>query len=435
LAHSALRPTVGGLNDSITRRHGGVEARLLGGTVRHPKLDPKADVAAPREQGREKGAVRRRMRGVAVVAIALTGALSLVGCAKDPGGKNASGSGGNGCQLAPKPPAAPAASSTSGTGAKVDASALRIGLAYDIGGRGDASFNDAAAAGLDQAIAQLGVKKENTKELTASPSESEDAKQTRLRQLAGEGYNPVVTIGFAYADALAAVAPQFPNTRFAIVDGSASAPNVTSLSFAEQEASFLAGVIAAYKSKSCVVGFVGGVNVPLIQKFQAGFEQGAKTAAPGVKVIAQYISTAGDNTGFQDPTKGNVIAKGEISSGADVLYHAAGASGKGVFDAAKESGVKAIGVDSDQYNQPTVAQDKDVIISSALKRVDLAVFDYIKAVAAGDPGSLPKVFDLKADGVGYATSGGKIDDIKDVLEGYQAEIVQGRITVSDKPTG
>jgi basic membrane protein A len=380
--------------------------------------------------------VRRRMRGVAVAAIALTGALSLVGCAKDTGGNNPAGAaGGKGCQLAPKPPAAAAASSTSSAGEKVDASSLKVGLAYDIGGRGDASFNDAAAAGLDQAVTQLGVKKENTKELTASPSESEDAKQSRLRQLAGEGYNPVIAIGFAYADAVQAVAPQFPNTKFAVVDGSANAPNVTSLSFAEQQASFLAGVIAAYKSKSCVVGFVGGVNVPLIQKFQAGFEQGAKAAAPGIKVIPQYISPAGDFTGFQDPTKGNVIAKGEIQSGADVVYQAAGASGKGVFDAAKESGVLAIGVDSDQYNQPTVAQDRDVIISSALKRVDLAVFDYVKAVASNNLGSVPKVFDLTVDGVGYATSGGKIDDIKDVLEGYKAEIVQGKITVSDKTTG
>jgi basic membrane protein A len=381
--------------------------------------------------------VRRRMRGIAVTAIALTSVLSMAACAKDTGGaSNNAGSTNNsgGCKLAAKPPAAPAASTSAGNGEKVDGSALKVGLAYDIGGRGDASFNDSAAAGLDKAVAELGVKKENVKELTAAPNESEDAKQTRLRQLASEGYNPIITVGFAYAESLKVIAPQFPNVKFSIVDGAVDKPNVTGLTFAEQEGSFLAGVIAAYQSKSCTVGFVGGVEIPLIQKFEAGYVQGAKAAAPDIQIKKKYLTPAGDFTGFQEPAKGQEAAKGQIDEKADVLYHAAGASGKGVFSAAKDAGVKAIGVDSDQYNQSTVADSKDVIVSSMLKRVDVAVFDYVKAYAKNDLASLPKVFDLKVDGVGYSTSGGKIDDnLKAVLEGYKAEIIAGKIKVSDKP--
>ncbi|GAA1278411.1 BMP family ABC transporter substrate-binding protein [Saccharothrix xinjiangensis] len=375
------------------------------------------------------------MRGLAVAAIALTSVLSMAACAKDTGGNN-TGSGtdnAEGCKLAAKPPAAAATSSAAASGEKVDGSALKVGLAYDIGGRGDASFNDSAAAGLDKAQADFGIKPENLKELTAAPNEPEDAKQTRLRQLASEGYNPIIGVGFAYAESLGVVAPEFPDVEFAIVDGAVEgAANVTPLLFAEEQGSFLAGVIAAYQSKSCHVGFVGGVEIPLIKKFDAGFEQGAKTAAPDIKIERKYLTPAGDFTGFQDPAKGQEAATGQIESGADVLYHAAGASGKGVFSAAKAGNALAIGVDSDQYNQTTVAESKDVIISSMLKRVDVAVYDFVGAVAKDDLASLPEVFDLSVDGVGYSTTGGKIDaDLQAVLEGYKAQIIKGEIDVKD----
>ncbi|TWP48373.1 BMP family ABC transporter substrate-binding protein [Lentzea tibetensis] len=377
------------------------------------------------------------MRGIAVAAIALTSVMSMSACAKDSGGGSAAqnNSGGSGCEYAAAPPAAPAASTSAGAGDKVDGSALKVGLAYDIGGRGDASFNDSAAAGLDKAVSDLGVKKENVKELTAAPNEAEDAKQTRLRQLATDGYSPIIAVGFAYAESLKVVAPQFPNVKFGLIDaGVEGAPNVTALTFAEHEGSFLAGVIAAYQSKSCHVGFVGGVEIPLIQKFEAGYFQGAKAAAPKIEIEKKYLTPAGDFTGFQDPAKGQEAAKGQIDKKADVIYHAAGASGKGVFSAAKEAGVKAIGVDSDQYNQATVANEKDVIVSSMLKRVDVAVYTFVKAVAKNDLAALPKVFDLKVDGVGYSTTGGKIDDkLKGILEGYKAQIIEGKITVKDAP--
>ncbi|GHG17765.1 BMP family ABC transporter substrate-binding protein [Amycolatopsis bullii] len=380
----------------------------------------------------------RRMRGTALAAAAMAGVLTLAGCAKDSGGGNSSNNtaastGGSDCVTAQKPPAAPAAASSStAAGAKVDGSQLKIGLAFDVGGRGDASFNDAAAAGTDKAKSELGVTTVN--ESTASASEAESAKQQRLDQMASQGLNPIVAVGFAYADSVKAVAAKYPNTKFAIVDDdSIQLPNVTPLVFAEEQGSFLAGVAAAYKSKNCHVGFVGGVNTPLIQKFEAGFLQGAKTVSSKIKIEDEYLTPAGDFSGFQDPPKGNAKAAAEIAKGADVIYHAAGASGKGVFDAAKAGNALAIGVDSDQYNQKTVEADKDVIITSMLKRVDVAVFDYIQAVAKGDLTTLPKRFDLKVDGVGYATSGGKVDDIKDVLDGYKAQIISGAITVSDKP--
>ncbi|WP_410639484.1 BMP family lipoprotein [Amycolatopsis sp. lyj-346] len=378
------------------------------------------------------------MRGTALAAAAMAGVLTLAGCAKDSGGGNSSNNtaastGGSDCVTAPKPPAAPAAASSStAAGAKVDGSKLKIGLAFDVGGRGDASFNDAAAAGTDKAKSDLGVT--TVSESTAGATEAESAKQQRLDQMATSGLNPIIAVGFAYAPAVKVVAAKFPNTKFAIVDDdSITLPNVTSLVFAEEQGSFLAGVAAAYKSKNCHIGFVGGVNTPLIQKFEAGFLQGAKTVSNKIKIEDEYLTPAGDFSGFQDPPKGNAKAAAEIAKGADVIYHAAGASGKGVFDAAKAGNALAIGVDSDQYNQKTVEADKDIIITSMLKRVDVAVFDYVQAVAKGDLTTLPKRFDLKVDGVGYSTSGGKIDDIKDVLEAYKAQIISGAITVSDKP--
>jgi basic membrane protein A and related proteins len=382
----------------------------------------------------------RFKRGVAVTAIALASVLSVVGCAKDSanGSGNSNDSSGEGCQKVDKPAAAAAQTTTSDAASDVDGSALKIGLAFDIGGRGDASFNDSAAAGLDRAVEELGVVKDNAKELTATDQESEAAKQTRLRQLAGEGRNPIISVGFAYSEATKVVAAEFPNIQFAVVDGFApdTGPNVTFLGFAEHEGSFLVGVVAALQSESCKIGFVGGVNVPLIQKFEAGFKQGVEAVSPDAEVVSGYITEAGDLTGFNDAPKGQVLAQGQIDQGADVIYHAAGASGKGVFAAASDSGVDAIGVDSDQYNQKTVAEYKDVIITSMLKRVDVAVFDYIAAVASSDMTTLPQVFDLKVDGVGYSTSGDKLDaETIEWVESYKEQIIAGDITVKSEVEG
>ncbi|MCE6999095.1 BMP family ABC transporter substrate-binding protein [Saccharothrix sp. S26] len=380
------------------------------------------------------------MRGTTVAAIALTSLMVVSACAKDSGSTASTGStAAAGCEFA-TPPSAPATTSATDStraadGDEVDGSGLKVGLAYDIGGRGDASFNDLAAAGFDRAIKDLGVAKENTRELSAAPSEDESVKQTRLRQLAREGFNPVVAVGFAYTESLKVVAPEFPDVRFGLVDSAVpEAANVTPLVFAEQEGAFLAGVVAAYQSRKCHVGFVGGVDIPLIHKFEAGYAQGAKAAAPKIVVEKKYITPATDFTGFQDPVKGMETAKGLIDKGADVLYPAAGASGIGVFSAVKQAGVLGIGCDADQYNQPALADSRDVIVASSLKRVDVAVYDFVRAAAKNDLASLPKVFDLKVDGVGYATSGGRIDaKLQGILEGFKAQIIEGRIKVSDKP--
>jgi basic membrane protein A len=362
-----------------------------------------------------------------------------VGCARDTGTTQPAGGGGTNagaCARNSAPPA-PAGGAASAAPAQpnADASGLKVGVAFDIGGRGDASFNDAAGAGLDRAISQLGLAKANTKELTAGPNESEDAAATRLRQLVSDGYNPIIAVGFKYATALKTVATESPNTKFAIVDDSSvDLPNVTPLVFAEEQGSFLVGVAAALKTQTCKIGFVGGVEQPLIQKFQAGYVQGAKAVAPNIQVDVDYLTPAGDFTGFSDPAKGQVVATGQLDNGADVIYHAAGASGQGVFQAVKAAGKSAIGVDSDQYNIPGLADVKDVIITSMLKRVDVAVFDYINAAAAGNLSTLPKTFDLKVDGVGYATSGGKVDDIAAQLDAYKAAIISGAIKVGTAPT-
>lgn len=383
----------------------------------------------------------RRKRGGALAAIAMAGVLTMAGCAKDSGGDSeaAGGDGGGaaGSCVTEEAPAAPQGGQQSESKRKtdVDASDLKVGLAFDVGGRGDASFNDAAAAGVDDAVKQLGAEKGN--ESPAAGNESEAAKEQRLEQMANQGNNPIIAVGFAYAEAVGKVARKHPDTQFAIVDDdSVNAKNVTPLVFAEEEGSFLAGVAAAYKSSECQVGFVGGVETPLIQKFQAGFEQGVEAAGgDNIEVRSEYLTPAGDISGFNDPGKANVKAKSMISQGADVIFHAAGASGKGVFEAAAAEDALAIGVDSDQYEQKTLSDVKDVIVTSMLKKVDVAVYDYVAAVAEGDPGDLPERFDLSVDGVGYSKSNPAIEDVTEELEGYKKAIVDGDIEVSDTPEG
>jgi basic membrane protein A len=306
------------------------------------------------------------------------------------------------------------------------ASDIKVGLAYDIGGRGDQSFNDAAAAGLDKAKAEFGVE---TKEAEASNGEPDSAKEERLRALASAGFNPVIAVGFAYSTAVAKVSKELPDTNFAIIDdGAAVGDNIANLLFAEEQGSFLVGVAAALKSEKGNVGFVGGVDVPLIHKFEAGFKAGAEAAKPGIKVQSKYLTQPPDFSGFGDPAKGKTAAAGMFDAGADVVYQAAGGSGGGVFEAAKDAGGMAIGVDSDQYNTADPAV-KDVIITSMLKKVDVAVFDFISTVVDDNFTSGAITYDLEKDGVGYSTTGGAIDDITDQLEDYKAKIVSGEITV------
>ncbi|MFF4773053.1 BMP family protein [Microtetraspora fusca] len=310
------------------------------------------------------------------------------------------------------------------------AAKAKVGLAYDIGGRGDQSFNDAAAAGLDKAKAEFGLE---TNELETTPGETDAQKEERLRLLASTGFNPIIAVGFAYSGSVKKVAAEFPDVKFAIIDDAdATGPNVSNLVFAEEQGSFLVGAAAALKSKKGNVGFVGGVEVPLIQKFEAGFVAGAKAVKPDIKIQTKYLSQPPDFTGFNDPAKGKTAAQGMFDGGADVVYQAAGGSGGGVFEAAKAAGAMAIGVDSDQAKTADKAV-ADVIITSMLKKIDVAVYDYLKNFVGGNVKAGESRFDLKAGGVDYSTTGGKVDDIKAQLDEYKQKIISGEITVPQTP--
>jgi basic membrane protein A len=309
---------------------------------------------------------------------------------------------------------------------------LKIGMAYDVGGRGDQSFNDAAAAGLDKAVKELGVQ---SKEAAATNGEAESARQERLQQLIDAGYTNVVAVGFAYAKSVGAAAKANPSVKFAIVDDASDdskGPNVDQITFAEEQGSYLVGAAAALKSKVNHVGFVGGVNTALIKKFQAGYQAGAKAVNPNIVVDVKYLTEPPDFSGFNSVDKGKAAAEGMYQGGADIVYHAAGGSGGGVFTAAKAAGKLAIGVDSDQAK--TAAADvRDVIMTSMIKKVDVGVFDFIKSVSDGSFKAGNKIFDLKAGGVDYSTTGGKIDDIKSKLDDYKAQIIAGTIKVPTAP--
>ncbi|MGY1748127.1 BMP family lipoprotein [Modestobacter sp. SYSU DS0511] len=352
------------------------------------------------------------MRGMKAAALLLAGSMALAACASDETDSGSGGSGGSGNDD------------------------LMIGLAYDTGGRGDKSFNDSAYAGVEAAVEELGLSMEENVQ-TLSPNDDASNRGELLTQLAEQGYDPVIAVGFNYDEIIGEVAAEFPETTFAQVDGSnadgAKGDNVTGLLFAEEQGSFLAGVAAASKTETDNIGFVGGVQSPLIEKFQAGYEAGARAVNPDITIQSQYLSPAGDFSGFGAPDRGYSVAQGFYQNGADIVFHAAGGSGEGVFQAAVETGNRAIGVDSDQWQLGSPEQQA-VIMTSMLKRVDNAVQEFILSFAEGEvEGGTDVVYDLESDGIGLATSGGYIDDIADVIEDYRQQIVDGEITVPTTP--
>ncbi len=347
-------------------------------------------------------------------ALLLAGSLALAACASDE--PQSAGGGGGG-----------------GGGGTED---LKIGLAFDTGGRGDKSFNDSAFAGVEAAVQALGGTVEENVQ-TLSPNDDASNRGELLTQLAEQGYDPVIAVGFNYDEIIGEVAPEFPDTTFAQVDGSnadgAKGDNVTGLLFAEEQGSFLAGVAAASKTETDRIGFVGGVQSPLIEKFQAGYVAGAKAVNPAITVDVSYLSPAGDFSGFGAPDRGYSVAQGFYQAGADIVFHAAGGSGEGVFQAAVEAGKRAIGVDSDQYLTAPPEQQA-VIMTSMLKRVDNAVQEFITAYSEGSvEGGTDVTYDLESDGVGLSTSGGYIDDIQATIDDYRQQIIDGGITVPTTP--
>ena len=320
---------------------------------------------------------------------------------------------------------------------------FKVGLAYDIGGRGDKSFNDLAAVGLDEAIRKLCI---STQEETLTIG-SDSERDNKLRLLAKAGFNPIIAVGFLYATSLAKVAADYPKIQFGIIDdASIDLPNVAGLVFAEHEGSYLAGVAAALASKSGKIGFIGGVRIPLLQKFEAGFVAGVKATRPEFTVDVRYVSEPPDWSGFNDPAKAKVIAKGMIDKGIDVMYSAAGGSGAGNFAAATDAAkagkkVWTIGADTDQW-QTASADEKMNMLTSVVKRIDVAVYGAISTLNSGgslnerlDPKtrSFGRTYGVVQGGLTLARSGGFIEGFMAEISKAENGIKSGQIIVPSKP--
>jgi basic membrane protein A len=290
-------------------------------------------------------------------------------------------------------------------------------IVYDMGGKFDKSFNEAAYNGMER------WKKETGKQYLEFEVSNESQREQAIRRMAEKGASPIIAMSFSQASAIEKIAKEFPKLQFAIIDDVVKLPNVQSVVFKEQEGSFLVGAMAAMASKTGKVGFVGGMDIPLIRKFQCGYEQGAKFANPKAEVFGNMTGTTG--AAWNDPARGGELAKSQFSKGADVVFAAAGGTGMGVYQAAKDSGKLAIGVDSNQNHlQP------GTMLTSMLKRVDVAVYEVSKKFTPG-----MSSLGLKEDGVGYALDKNNeklvTADMKKKIEAAKADIISGKIKVAD----
>lgn len=346
---------------------------------------------------------------------------------EDGGGGEPSGGDGEPATCQGEPGQEPSTESVAGTGGDASGSA-RIGMVLDIGGVDDDSFNEAANAGLEAAEADFGVETQ-----VLEPNEDGSNRGDLLRQLAEDDYDLVIGVGFLFAESMQPLAEEFPDVNFAIIDdASFEAPNVTSLVFAEEEGSFLVGAAAALTSGTGQIGFIGGVETELIQKFQAGFEAGVAAIDDGAEVEVSYITQPPDFGGFADPASAKTIADGMYDAGADVVYHAAGGSGGGLFESAASADRLAIGVDSDQYQQVD-EETQPCILTSMLKRVDVAVYEAIDSLLDDELEAGAVTFDLENGGIDYATDGGQLDDVQDQIEDLKEQIISGEIEVPTAP--
>ena len=297
------------------------------------------------------------------------------------------------------------------------AAAAEPAIVYDMGGKFDKSFNEAAYVGMEN------WKKETGKQYLEFEIANESQREQAIRRMAEKGASPIIGVGFSQASAIEKVAKEFPKLNFVIVDMVVGLPNVQSVVFKEQEGSFLVGAMAAMASKTGKVGFVGGMDIPLIRRFQCGYEQGAKFANAKAEVFANMTGTTG--AAWNDPTRGGELAKAQFAKGADVVFAAAGGTGTGVYQAAKDSGKLAIGVDSNQNHlQP------GTMLTSMLKRVDVAVYNVSKSFAPGIT-----VLGLKEGGVDYAMDANNAKlvtaDMKKKVDAAKADIISGKIKVAD----
>ena len=307
-----------------------------------------------------------------------------------------------------------------------------IAIAYDLGGRSQPGFNQLAYLGVEPLLDENpGLE---LIEAQASLADTDEQRSERLRLMADAGANPIIAVGFNYAVPVATVAAEYPDVKFGIIDdGTVEAPNVQGILFKEQEGSFLVGVAAALKTQTDTVGFVGGVNIPLIQKFEAGYVAGVKAVNPDIEVQVSYISNPPDFTGFNDPAKGKEAALGMYQNGADIVFSAAGGTGAGVHQAAFETGNFSIGVDADEYLYESNDAWKTAILTSMLKRVDTGSGAFVQSVLDGTFTAGNQIFGFANDGVGYTTSGGLVDDIASEIDAYGAKISSGEVVVPEVP--
>jgi basic membrane protein A len=301
-------------------------------------------------------------------------------------------------------------------------SEFKVGLVLDRGGKDDKSFNSSAFLGASQAKTNLGI---FLKYVEAS---DDNAFQPLLRSFARSDFDLIIGIGFAQKEPLRNVAAQFPQKHFAIIDAQVDEPNVRSLLFEEHEGAFVVGAIAALSSKTGKIGFVGGMDIPLIRRFEMGYEAGAKFVSPKTAVLANYVGITSE--AWNNPPKGKELGLSQYEAGADVVFAAAGASGLGVFDAAEEKRKFAIGVDANQdWTKP------GLILTSMLKRVDEAVFMTIKEAQAGKFSGGVKRFGLSNKGVDYSVDSfnQKIltEEVRKKAEELKADIISGKIVVPD----
>ena len=306
-------------------------------------------------------------------------------------------------------------------GEQADGDRLLVGMVFDIGGKGDRSFNDSAYRGLVRARDEFGIKI-----VEFEPGQDSDREQG-LRKLAERGFDLIIGVGFLFTDSIRKVAQDYPDTHFALVDGIVEGqPNLASLVFREEEGSYLVGAIAALTSKSGVLGFVGGMKVSLIQRFEAGYRAGALAVRPGTRVLVNYAGVT--PSAFADPVKGKELALSQISRGADVVFHASGTTGNGVIEAAREQGCYAIGVDSNQNHMAP-----GTMLTSMEKRVDRVVYETIRLLREDRFLGGVQSFGLDGGAIGYA-----LDEYNDALippalravaDSLAAEIVAGRIRV------
>ncbi|MBK8160614.1 MAG: BMP family ABC transporter substrate-binding protein [Rhodospirillaceae bacterium] len=295
-------------------------------------------------------------------------------------------------------------------------------VVYDAGGKFDKSFNEAAFNGIEK------YKTETGDTYLEFEVQTDAQREQAFRRMAEKGADPIIGIGFSQADALTKVAKEFPDKHFAIIDMVVDLPNVQSIVFNEHEGSFLVGILASMASKSAKVGFIGGMDIPLIRRFACGYEQGAKFANKDVAVTENMTGTT--PAAWNDPTKGTELAKGQFDQGVDVIFAAAGGTGTGVYQAAKDAGKLAIGVDSNQNHL-----HPGTMLTSMLKRVDVAVYNSAKAVKDGSWKPGVTVMGLAQDGVGWALDDNNKSlitaDMSAKVEAAKADIIAGKIQVHD----